>query len=667
MIHLLFFLQITFAGNSDIGCRCAFCSSCGSGNICTECIDGYVLNENNECVFFEDAHCDSNSKTYYEKCFSCASGYVLTSEHNCIDCSSQHPDCTIIDGIDCSANCTECGDYTYLNSDNNCQNDDIHCAHYSSDGICSYCSNFYYLDDDKKCQKGAIDNCQVYTSETECYGCLNDLLTNLNNSACGECSVEHCTRCASNFDLCDSCETGYILNSDNTECQQCSVSNCRICVDYNTTECQYCDSGYYRSSDKTQCDACIENCNTCESITTCLVCNNGYYPSPNKTECIYCPDNCARCHKDDSDNLFCDMCSYKVVNKYYKGDYTLNDDSTACVSNIPNCAVYNAGAINTCLSCDSKYTIENNVCNPCKVNGCTECTNSTDYVCDTCEDGYRVMTVKGVSSCVAKIGNCTTHTLDYDNCTTCKTNYYPIEDGTACRTCITSDNHCTACSDAYTCTDCDAYYYLNSDNTTCETCINDSNHCSSCEDTNTCTYCEYGYVIDNGECKACPSHCSVCNKDDLTKCVKCDDGYFMTEGYKCSACSSECQEDVLTYASTDDDYICNDAEYTCFVHQENHCKRLSSDGSECIECESPYTLDEGKCYAYKVGSVGYDGKAYVCLQYPEGTDEYDEESKLTEVYEPEDGECRNKFISKDEDGSFSVAIIAIISFIVLIL
>ncbi|KAL7718273.1 hypothetical protein QTN25_004567 [Entamoeba marina] len=663
MLHLLLFLAIAFASESDISCGSGYCTACSSDK-CTACIDGYVLNVDDECVFFEDAHCSSDYKTTDERCYACASGYVLTSENNCIDCSSEHPDCTSIDGTACTADCNACGTYTYLNDNDECQNDDVHCTTYVNK-VCTACTAFYYLDDSDVCQRGAIDNCYTYTSENECSSCLNDLLLNSDKTACGECSVEHCSTCYSNdFNKCSECETGYRTNTDEDECQLCTVSDCGICVQDTPTECSTCNSGYYTNTDKTECNVCVENCATCGSETTCTACNEGYYPSTDGTECIDCPDNCVECHKDDSDNIICDTCKYTSTDgySYWRGDYTLNEDSTACISNIANCATYNAIKNNTCYECDSKYVEEDNVCNPCKVDRCTSCTASDSDLCYGCEDNYHVFTTtESVSSCVADITNCIDYdTTDGTTCTTCTTNYYPNDDGTACVTCITDSNHCTTCSADDTCTYCETGYIINSGN--CDAC---SSHCLVCSAADTCTTCEDGYVInDDNECEACPSNCVQCDKSDTAKCEVCADGYFITEEYTCSACSSKCQTDILTTTSTTDDYTCNDAEYTCYVNQENHCARLSSDGSKCIQCESPYTLDEGKCYAYTVVS-GYDGKDYVCLQYQDNTDEHEDESKLTEVYEPEDGECENKLVS--EDGAFSVAIIAIISFIALLL
>ncbi|KAL7717745.1 Serine/threonine kinase [Entamoeba marina] len=451
-----------------------------------------------------------------------------------------------------------------------------------------------------------------------CSSCLNDLILNYDQSACGECSVEHCSTCyINNFNKCYECETGYLINSDEDECQQCTVSNCGLCVKDKPIECSSCNSGYYPSIDNTECNVCVANCYTCGSETTCTVCNEGYFPSIDGTECIDCPDNCVECHKDGSDNIICDVCNYTSggsAYSYYYGDYTRNEGSTACVSNIANCASYNAAEENICVECDSKYVLEENICNICIVNHCASCTDSVDQVCTTCEYGYHVFTTtESVTLCVADITNCIIYdATDGTTCAMCSTYYYLNEDGTACLTCITSDNHCTACTDSKTCSSCDFNYYLNSDNTACETCITDSNHCAICSSADTCTNCKSGYVLDNSECKSCPSNCVQCNKADTSKCEVCADGYFITEGYTCSACSSKCQEDILSTTSTIDNYICNDAEYTCYVNQDNHCKRLSSDGRECIQCESPYTLDEGECYPYNDDYIfGYDGKTLI--------------------------------------------------------
>ncbi|KAL7720394.1 hypothetical protein QTN25_002432 [Entamoeba marina] len=182
------------------------------------------------------------------------------------------------------------------------------------------------------------------------------------------------------------------------------------------------------------------------------------------------------------------------------------------------------------------------------------------------------------------------------------------------------------------------YYYLDSDSNTCKTCITSDNHCTQCSNASICIDCVTGYVLfDNGECETCPDNCVLFDASDTSKCQTCASDYFITKDYKCSACSTKCQESVL--GSTK--YTCNDAECTY------------------------------KCYAYSVVS-GYNGNCYVCFLYPDYSDEHEDDSKLTEVYEPEDGECENILIDEESsyvyvNGAFSVVIIATLSFIVIIL
>ncbi|KAL7718272.1 hypothetical protein QTN25_004566 [Entamoeba marina] len=168
----------------------------------------------------------------------------------------------------------------------------------------------------ESCYCTAFDADKVCTSWVCEKTVLNGLYINSYHIECGKYRVGNFTTCYSlKFNKCSECETGYILNIHKDQCQQCTVSNCRVKGYYpNTdkTECTECESGYYLNTDNTGCDDCVANCNTCGSQTTYTTFNIGYHPSIDKTECIDCPDNCVKCHKDNSDNIICDMCDYET-------------------------------------------------------------------------------------------------------------------------------------------------------------------------------------------------------------------------------------------------------------------------------------------------------------------------------------------------------------------
>ncbi|KAL7714716.1 hypothetical protein QTN25_007804 [Entamoeba marina] len=72
---------------------------------------------------------------------------------------------------------------------------------------------------------------------------------------------------------------------------------------------------------------------------------------------------------------------------------------------------------------------------------------------------------------------------------------------------------------------------------------------------------------------------------------------------------------------------------------------MSTDGNTCLECDTEYTLDNGKCYHY-LSATGYDGKTYGCYSfdvefYYDEDGEHEERYINLKSYEPVDGVCEN--------------------------
>ena len=67
------------------------CNKCTSKDKCTQCSDGYVLNEKGKCLRKEKAHCSiRNSKT--TKCSQCEGNYYLFYGYcyQILDCSNDN-------------------------------------------------------------------------------------------------------------------------------------------------------------------------------------------------------------------------------------------------------------------------------------------------------------------------------------------------------------------------------------------------------------------------------------------------------------------------------------------------------------------------------------------------------------------------------------------------
>jgi hypothetical protein len=87
--------------------------------------------------------------------------------------------------------------------------------------------------------------------------------------------------------------------------------------------------------------------------------------------------------------------------------------------------------------------------------------------------------------------------------------------------------------------------------------------CEICKDSVTCQYCELGFVMNNwGLCEKCSEGCIKCDPKDRS-CLSCDIGWLL------------------------DDEICLNCGEGC-----KSCNKF--DG--CLECESGYLRNNGKCY-----------------------------------------------------------------------
>ena len=76
-------------------CEITYCNEC-KGNVCSKCLDGFYLN-NNQCLFCDD-NCETCSGSE-DNCDSCYNGYYRsngeckTCDPNCYSCSGSATNC----------------------------------------------------------------------------------------------------------------------------------------------------------------------------------------------------------------------------------------------------------------------------------------------------------------------------------------------------------------------------------------------------------------------------------------------------------------------------------------------------------------------------------------------------------------------------------------------
>ncbi|KAK8847780.1 hypothetical protein M9Y10_018811 [Tritrichomonas musculus] len=246
---------------------------------CTECINEYYLDGNNQCQ-----KCPDNcNKCDESKCIECSPLYGLNENGKCINC--EDPLCAY-----CSENykiCTICrnvlifkvssnGRCEYDCPDRNCINGD--CLH-SNSSQCYQCKEGFYLNNDKQCIKCEVENCKdCHESVDKCYKCKDGYHLSSSETSCDPYDNPIC-----NDNSCSKCVEGYVLS--NGECKQCQDENCLKCKK-DTVICQECKKGFNfllekNSKDHGKCVPCTDkNCIECRySIDFCTNCKYGYIRS----------------------------------------------------------------------------------------------------------------------------------------------------------------------------------------------------------------------------------------------------------------------------------------------------------------------------------------------------------------------------------------------------
>jgi hypothetical protein len=315
---------------------CAKINELGDKLSCLECLEGYMLYENQcakLCEIGENEKCAScnSSFEYMDKCYSCNKGYLLNNKMDNKICQSCHEiinNCNECKKISGDIQCISCREgYKLLNNKcyKECHKDCLECEYIDEIedenenekqyGKCHKCKEGYYLresrtyDDNGNSYTGTFCNrctsgCKVcrydeLQSKSICLSCDDNY--NLKGITCEKkCDLgkdEKCLNC--NESQCASCNPGYYL--DDGKCLSCDINNCDECE--KNKICKKCEKGYDLENNQ-----CIkkcevgenEKCKTCNNIKIeeCFECNSGYYlpeDATNKTKCYQCGEGCKSC------------------------------------------------------------------------------------------------------------------------------------------------------------------------------------------------------------------------------------------------------------------------------------------------------------------------------------------------------------------------------------
>lgn len=188
-----------------------------------------------------------------------------------------------------------------------------------------------------------------------------------------------------------------------------------------------------------------------------------------------------------------------------------------CPIGCPSCLT-----ASTCESCSDGFVLDSTTSTCLRCGGqCQSCSSTALSTCLNCFSG----TFLASGSCNLCNVTCRECSETANNCTSCPAGLVPS--GGSCVTC--TDKNCIICTNAATCTICRPGFAVNSTNQ-CAQCISS---CSICDPNNIikCLACGYGFELVNTSCKACPAYCQTCLNGT---CSQCFNGFRVTSSGNCA-------------------------------------------------------------------------------------------------------------------------------------
>jgi len=429
------------------------CKGCeGTKDNCTECLDSSLFLSKGECkdtcdegTYLDSSgrkcescnngckHCISN-----KECLECYNGYIFDEDKQCILKCPREMYADINTCKSCDSNCatcitssTKCTGCNLLKAEKYLQFTTSKCVSRE------VCENGKYIASDttNTCDPCGPDCEECKGARTFCTKCSSEKVFYVERGVCAfacpsysyykigtETDIGYCTPCENHCELCMS----------NTECITC-VPNKFLITD--TKECKdSCPQNYYESYRK--CYPCNPLCTSCNARNTCTNCISGYYLSngecykggcPSGTFnskdklCENCDPSCSTCAETKYSCIECSPKYQKVQNKCIEPCSTeatlIGDKCEQCDSTCLTCS----GAIDHCTSCkNSDYLYKNkcwnqcpsssaasltspNLCIPC-LTGCKECDwksneSSIPELCITCLPAYKYFNGKCYLTC----------------------------------------------------------------------------------------------------------------------------------------------------------------------------------------------------------------------------------------------------------------------------
>ncbi|ELP87473.1 protein serine/threonine kinase, putative [Entamoeba invadens IP1] len=598
----------------------SFCETCDSNkNGCVSCQDGKYPGSNGKCTLCSDT-CNSICNKTNGICMSCKSQYVFDSPKStkCVSCTTFDQYCakcpTTFD-----RKCLQCSSGKYPNP-TTCQSCDLTCGGNcdGTTGFCTSCILNYVFDTTSSLRCipcNAFDpNCAVCspTFDRKCIQC--DRGYYIINGVCVKCDSTCGNYCDTNTGICTNCISGYVFTSTpSTHCEPCSEFDlkCTKCASQGIRKCELCiDKSYANPNAPYNCIKCSESCTNCNGANgECTSCIENEVK--NGSNCIKCTDydnNCRTCSPDSSQKcIFCNQNYYPKTN----GDFRCQTCNTTCGGKCEGNTGY-------CTGCEINYVLTSTkslYCDNCKTFdiNCKTCSHDFSRKCTTCEMGYypndNFKCQKCDSSCENK---CNTET---GYCKSCSNNFVMYNPPSQrCESCSSFDFHCKTCmsDSSRKCSECNSNYYpKTTGDYKCQTC---SPTCGGkCDGVSgQCTGCSMNYVFSNTDkmtcdtCSSFDSNCVTCATNYSRMCTKCTTAKYPDEtSHTCIDCSTTCNNKCNTSNG-----MCEGCQYN-FVFTEpksNVCVSCISFDTNCFTCSPDFSR---KCIQCNIGF--YPNASGICV------------------------------------------------------
>lgn len=474
-------LNEDFLCDSSIECQADHCQSCEftlTGQECTKCYKGYVLDLDLSTMEFS---CIEETQNLYgchiafdQQCKKCHPGYFdteLESEsdqqnHSSIFCKKNQEyeieehfelDFSCKKGkdrhcLECSQNgCKTCSQ-GFPSSKGLCIRPKVPipgCETYSSEGLCEVCFDGYYYNGSQCIQKN-IRYCFDPQSDSKCSYC--DGVLKKQDGTCdssSKCQQENCLSCEliNGKNQCTRCKDAYTLDGHDFSCVR-EVPEFFGCLLLNQRKCLVCKNGYYVSHyDSQGYVTCLraETYTPGESLIlldkdpSCLSFNDQYCGACADEKCSLCYNSFKNifgvCEEPQSDIEGClEYSSLLDCQNCKLGYYEMNGK---CIKiTIPNCLKQDS-VTKKCLQCDSSLLLPNGYCDvdyDCSIKGCQSCSLGTfsNEQCQKCNDGY-ILKRYATTNSKSIQHNCQLNEYKYgegcemisgDKCIKCKYGYY---------------------------------------------------------------------------------------------------------------------------------------------------------------------------------------------------------------------------------------------------